>query len=297
MIGRWSLENTDSFVRDLLRDFCSVYAIVTEQEQRFARSQAISYAVLRDLLGEATHKGVFWRLKDTAHHLFRKKIATAEDCASLGIAFTQPHNECYCEEIAPAPLMGQKCSEVLVESMLDWCIGYAFHECCKLKEDAFQRQHYTNRLLQIKNRAEYHMDIAEALMPYTSQTNESIGRELERILGVLRHICQLFVVYLPNQEQNAPLALFLAKEEEFAKNALQGYFDQFIDALYAGKKGYFYLRAIKASLDGGHLQDALDIAEKSQEYFQHNATNDHECLQSIQECIATYEMAQNNNTL
>ncbi len=297
MIGRWSLENTDSFVRDLIRDFCSVYAIVTEQEHRFARSRTISYAVLRDLLGEATHKGVFWRLKDTAHHLFRKKIALAQECDKLGLPVPHHHSKIYAKHTQKQPLNDQECSEILVESMLDWCIGYAFHECCKLKEDAFQRQHYSNRLLQIKNRAEHHMDIAEALMPYTAQTNESIERELERILGVLDQICQLLVKFLRKQEHNGPLALFLAKEEEFAKSTLQGHFDEFIKALYNGDIGNYYLLAVKTSLHGGHLQDALDIAEKLQEYFKNNATDGNECLQNIQECIAAYKIAQNNTTL
>ncbi len=295
MIGRWNKKNSDSFVRDLIRDFCSVYAIVTEQSKRFERSQTISYAVLRDLLGEATRKGVFWRLKDTAHHLFRYKMESRQVCISSGKACSYHFQENFSEEMCTKPhLTGQKCSEILVESMLDWCIGYAFHECSKLKEDAFQRQHYTNRLLQIKNRAEFHMEIVEALMPYTGQTTESIARELERILGVLKHVCQLLLVYLHGKGHNEPLALFLAKEEEFAKSALCEHFDALIEALYGNDKGVFYLRAVKASLDGGHLQDALHIAEKSQNLPDDEPGISKTHQEDIQKYILDYKAKQEN---
>ena len=71
MNGRWLLANRDFLVRDLVRDYCTVYSLLADQRHRFDVDGAVSYTALRDLLGEAMRKGVFWRLKDTAHHLFR----------------------------------------------------------------------------------------------------------------------------------------------------------------------------------------------------------------------------------
>ena len=71
MNGRWLLADRDFLVRDLVRDYCTVYSLLADQRHRFDVDGAVSYTALRDLLGEAMRKGVFWRLKDTAHHLFR----------------------------------------------------------------------------------------------------------------------------------------------------------------------------------------------------------------------------------
>ena len=71
MNGGWLVANRDFLVRDLVRDYCTVYSLLADQRRRFEADGAVSYSALRDLLGESMRKGVFWRLKDTAHHLFR----------------------------------------------------------------------------------------------------------------------------------------------------------------------------------------------------------------------------------
>ena len=129
MSERWLLARRAYFVRDLVRDYCTVYLGIEEQNRLFTRDGLVSYAALRDLLGEVNRKGVFWRLKDTAHHLFRQMV---EQPAEDAILLWQ-----YAGSAAPSGVTVQ----TPVEALLDWCIGYAFHECAKLREDAFQRQH------------------------------------------------------------------------------------------------------------------------------------------------------------
>ncbi len=300
MIGRWNPEHADSFVRDLVRDFCSVYATIKEQSGRFDRSQTISYAVLRELLGEAMRKGVFWRLKDTAHHLFRKKNAGRRGYEDYGMGekslhlleTASPNNSS--ANVATAS-SGHHSSQALVENMLDWCIGYAFHECSKLKEDAFQRQHYTTRLMQLKNRGENHTDIIDALMPYTAQTRESIARELERILGVLDNTLQLLIVYLRAHGANAPVALFLATHKERVQQTFQTRWDELMQAMYGGDMCTFYLLAVKASLDGGHKQCALDIAEKAEAQLKDEAAQTF--TRHMQAYLKAYKATQDNTIL
>ena len=79
MSERWLLANRAFFVRDLVRDYCMVFRLLSDQRRRFERDGAVSYSALRDLLGEAMRKGVFWRLKDTAHHLFRNTARPAAE--------------------------------------------------------------------------------------------------------------------------------------------------------------------------------------------------------------------------
>ena len=71
MSDRWVPARREDFVRDFVRDYCQVFLILAEQARRFEHDGSMSYSGLRELMGEAMRKGVFWRLKDTAHHLFR----------------------------------------------------------------------------------------------------------------------------------------------------------------------------------------------------------------------------------
>ena len=91
MSERWLLANRAFFVRDLVRDYCMVFRLLSDQRRRFERDGAVSYSALRDLLGEAMRKGVFWRLKDTAHHLFRNTARPAAEvpAESRGIVLWQ----------------------------------------------------------------------------------------------------------------------------------------------------------------------------------------------------------------
>ena len=164
MNGRWLLANRDFLVRDLVRDYCTVYSLLADQRHRFDVDGAVSYTALRDLLGEAMRKGVFWRLKDTAHHLFRNSPGIeavapggmpAMDLPQQEDIPTESGNAAEQEQIralrrhADNVLPGGAGAQKALEGLIDWCIGYAFHECAKLKEDAFQGQHYANRLIQI----------------------------------------------------------------------------------------------------------------------------------------------------
>ncbi len=237
--------------RDLLRDFCVVHATLTEQAARFAHSQTISYAVLRELLGEATHKGVFWRLKDTAHHLFRKSRSGKRNYEGYGMSEDLPH----CSQC--------DASEAVLESLLDWCLGYAFHECVKLKEDAFQRQHYTNRLTQLDKRAQTQTDVIAQLKPFTEQTTQSIEREVQRLLGVLHHTRDLLIQYLSTQEHNGHVARFLANEEHITKQCFDEQWPTLLQALYGQETGRLYVFAAQACLEGGHPEQAIQLVEKA----------------------------------
>ncbi len=246
-----SFRQESILARDLLRDFCAVHSILIEQSARFAHSQTISYAVLRELLGEASHKGVFWRLKDTAHHLFRKNLSGKRGFEGYGMS-----EDIHCPS-------AHKSSEAVLESMLDWCIGYAFHECVKLKEDAFQRQHYTNRLSQLQSRAHEHTDTIAKLIPFTEQTTQSIDREIQRVLGVLNHTRHLLLQFYVTQGNNGPVARFLATEDTLAKQCFGEQWADLMHALYGQHTEQVYLLAITACLDGGHPDQAQALVEKA----------------------------------
>lgn len=251
MTGRWLTANKRIFVRDLVRDYCQVCAALEEQNRRFSGAGTISYAVLRDLLGEAMRKGVFWRLKDTAHHLFRSVSDNPGDTED-DILLWQ-----YSSEKTPDGLVHQN----PIEAVLDWCIGYAFHECVKLKEDAFQHQHYANRLVQMSGRVGGFENALLPLVPLVDQTWESTGRELKRILHVLDHGRALLVRYLQEHGDNLQLARFLVTEEELVRRAFGPQYKALLQSLYGADAARLYLLAAEACIEGGRPERALKILD------------------------------------
>lgn len=231
--------NHEFFVRDLLRDYCTVYLAVLEQQARCKRDGNVSYTQVRTLIGESMSKGVFWRLKDTAHYLFRNE-------ASL-------------------KLEGERARYACIGRLIDWCIGYSFHECCKLREDAFQGQHYAARLVQLARQDELANALSAPLMPLSGQTAESVKRELTRILHVLRAGMLLLVRFLPSASENCSLARWLATEEERARKTFQNLYPALVKALYNGHPERMYTLAAVDFLECGRTSEAMALLLHAEE--------------------------------
>ena len=278
MNGRWLLANRDFLVRDLVRDYCTVYSLLADQRRRFDVDGAVSYTALRDLLGEAMRKGVFWRLKDTAHHLFRNSPGI-EAVAPGGMpSFDVPLQEEVSAECGNAAeqeqikalrrhannvLPGGTAAQKALEGLIDWCIGYAFHECAKLKEDAFQGQHYANRLIQISRIPAVTADMYNPLRGLGGQTSESSSRELSRILHVLAHGLRLLASYLAVERHNAHLARWLASEEDLARRIFGSNYDHLLASLYGNDRERLYLMAAKDFLHAGRREPARALLAKA----------------------------------
>ena len=278
MNGRWLLANRDFLVRDLVRDYCTVYSLLADQRRRFDVDGAVSYTALRDLLGEAMRKGVFWRLKDTAHHLFRNspgiEAVAPGGMPSLDLPLqdntpTDSGNAAEQEQInalrlhADSVLPGGAGAQKALEGLVDWCIGYAFHECAKLKEDAFQGQHYANRLIQISRIPAVTADMYNPLRGLGGQTSESSSRELSRILHVLAHGLRLLASYLAVERHNAHLARWLASEEDFARRIFGQSYDHLLASLYGNDRERLYLMAAKDFLHAGRREPARALLAKA----------------------------------
>jgi len=70
MFRAWIRSKRSEFVRDTLRDFCLTQQVLEGQFRLFDIEERLDFDVLRDILGVEMNKGLLWRLKDTAHHLF-----------------------------------------------------------------------------------------------------------------------------------------------------------------------------------------------------------------------------------
>ena len=222
MPRKWITKDRAILLRDFLRDYCQVCSVLEEQRQRFAQSGTLSYAVLRDLVGGDGQHGLFWLLKDNAHHLFRGD------------------------------------EENMTGTLLDWAVGYAFHECVKLMEDAFQYQHYRNRFLEFRERAAAQEERAvEQLSPLLLQTLESAGHELTRIIHTLSQCRELLARYLAPYGQASQLARLLLEREELVRRVFGDAYPQLLEALYGKEQERMPLLAAKDFLDGGRPQAAL----------------------------------------
>ncbi len=248
----WRINKRDVFIRDIVRDYCKVHLVLNEQSDRFAHSGTISYAVLNELLGDVLRKGVLWRLKDAAHHIFRLHPEPA------------PLAQCNGVPVKNDKIQNSIEQDVLAE-MLDWCIGYTFHECVKLKEDAFQRQHYTNRLLFLRKSTTQYETILDGLMPFTKQTHESIAREMERILGVLLHIRNLLLLFLPEHRENGHIARLIVEDKSLVQQCFGQNFDDLLSVLYGPTPSKYYVLALQLTLSSGHNEKALNIMKAAQD--------------------------------
>lgn len=232
----------ESYLRDLLRDYCTVYLSITEQVRRYRRDGNVSFTVLRTLVGEPLRKGVFWRLKDLSHFLFMGE--GNEDC----------------QNYAP------------VGQLVDWCIGYSFHECCKLREDAFQGQHYAMRLVQYTRSEDMAGNLSLPLKHLADETAESSQRELNRIVRVLREGMHLLVRIMPAASDNCTLARWILTEKANVQQAFHALFPALLRALYGPSPERMYTLAAIDFMDCGRkaearywLQQARDAGELDDE--------------------------------
>lgn len=251
--------NHEFFLRDLLRDYCIVYLALDEQVQRYRRDGSISFSVLQSLVGESLSKGVFWRLKDTAHFLFRNEEGTGgPQYAGTG-------------------------------RLVDWCVGYAFHECCKLREDAFQGQHYAMRLTQLCRADAQVRDMASPLIPLLDQTAESCARELTRILHVLREGMRLLVCFLPSASGNCSLARWLVTDRDRARHAFDSLYPDLIHALYEDSPERMYTLAAVDFMECGRTAEARYWLSRAQENDSLDEDGEHmlRALESVETETAT----------
>lgn len=237
MSRRWVETHQAEFARDVLRDYCLVCAELDAQFTRFAKSQTISFPVMRDLLGTAMNKGLLWRLKDTAHHLFRHVPTNLAQGQSVQAEKEDP-----------------------LSYMLDWSIGYVFHECIKLKEDAYQHQHYAPQYKALHKMLlhESLQAVVEPLSMTLDQTCESMAREIKRIRYILASSRKLFCLYLERHKGNTLLARLIHDNNTLIRDVFAEEYDNLLMVLYDEKPHRLHTFAAFALMDGGRHQEALD---------------------------------------
>lgn len=230
MSKAWIVEKLPEFVRDMLRDFCLSADILESQFTMFDQTNQVSFEVFHDLVGEEMNKGLLWRLKDTAHHLFRND--------------------------------GR---ETLSGQFLDWCVGYIFHETMKLKEDAYQQQNYGPWFRELMDRElpdSEHL-VSRELFQVVLQTNESIRREIARVRFFFGKCRQLLVEYLRGQDENPLLGRFLFDQNPLVRKIFGQDYDALMAAIYGDQPEMMYVAASQSLRQGGWMTHAEEAARRA----------------------------------
>ncbi len=223
MSKTWIRTKLPEFVRDVFRGFCLASRQLSGQFQRFDEEREVSYEVLRDLLGSEMSKGLLWRLKDTAHHVFR--------------------NDPEC------PVEGR---------FLDWGLGYIFHETIKLKEDAYQALTYAPWFLALRGRdlPEAERVVVEELFQVLRQTEESMRREIDRIRFIMSQCRQLFPIYLARHSENALLARYLFSQTQLVREVFGADYANLVATIYGEHPERMFVLAAQSLRLGGWVDEA-----------------------------------------
>jgi hypothetical protein len=221
-VREWIRINLDAFERDVLRDFCRASISLGEQFARFDETGAVSFSVLESLLGEPLNKGLLWRLKDKAHHVFLRSGETPP----------------------AAPL-------------LDWTLGYMFHESLKLMEDAHQRQYYAPREAWGESAGDpLEREIMVELNLIRGQTRESMRREVERLRKLIGLSRRLFCMYFAGRADHKPLARFLNDEPDVVRQAFAEDCAALLAAVYGTAIEQMYVEAARSLLESARPEAA-----------------------------------------
>lgn len=224
MSKAWIRGKRAYFARDVMRDFCLSSRALHHEFEQFDQAGAVSFEKIRDLIGEEMNKGLLWRLKDTAHHLFRNDPANDH----LG-------------------------------RFLDWGLGYIFHEAMKLKEDAYQIRTYAPWLQDLQNEPLQEMEacFSKELLRVISQTDESIQREIRRIRLILTHCRSMLPIYYARHRENALLARFFFEQNDLAREVFREGYDMLMECVYENEQELMYLLAAQSLRRGGWVEPGL----------------------------------------
>jgi len=230
MSKAWINAKRCEFARDVLRDFCLASRELEHRFLEYESSQRLQFEALRHLTGEEMDKGLLWRLKDTAHHLFRNI----------------PEND-------------------TTGKFLDWALGYIFHETIKLKEDAYQLSHYAPWFISLEPATldaedrRFRKELLQVLM----QTRESIEREMRRIRYIIAVCLDMVPKHFARYRENALLARFIFDQNTLVRAVFKDKYQQLVHGIYGQEPEYMCILASASLRSGGWLQEALGAADEA----------------------------------
>ncbi len=230
MSKAWIRAKRYEFARDVLRDFCLAGRELEHRFLEYEASQRLNFEALRLLTGEEMDKGLLWRLKDTAHHLFRN--------------------------LADTDTTGK---------FLDWALGYIFHETIKLKEDAYQLSHYAPWFISLDPAAIDAQDrhFRKELLQVLLQTRESIDREMKRIRFIVGLCLEMFPKHYARYRRNPLLARFIFAQNTLVCAVFKDRYEALVTGIYGDAPEDLCILAAGSLRQGGWLEEAMRAVEEA----------------------------------
>lgn len=213
--------NIEQEERSLLWSFCQAADILYEQFDRLEKAGTLSYSLLRSLIGESSQKGLLWYVKDKAHTLFED--STRSDSPG---------------------------------ALLDWSLGYIFHESVKLMEDTRLQQAYVVRFDKFTQNCPQCAHLFEQFDEIEKQTRRSIAYEAKRLDVLLLATMDLFGQYFSGRINHRPLARLLYDQEALFRRVFRNRYPAFLQSVYADKLYCLYVEAGNSLLEAGKLERA-----------------------------------------
>lgn len=230
MSKAWIRAKQYEFARDVLRDFCMASRELEHRFLEYESTQRLNFEALLLLTGDEMDKGLLWRLKDTAHHLFRNTL----DTDTTG-------------------------------KFLDWALGYIFHETIKIKEDAYQLSHYAPWFISLEPSILDSQDrrFRKELLQVLMQTRESIEREMKRIRFIISLCLDMFPKHYARYSDNALLARFIFAQDTLVRAVFKDRYEAFLQGVYGETPEEMFVLASSSLRRGGWLEEARRAADQA----------------------------------
>jgi hypothetical protein len=227
-------KNSDEILkRDLLRDFCLAAASLQEQFARFDASGNLSFSIISEVVGSEVNKGLLWRTKDAAAHLFGG-----------------------CAPLAPG-------------SRLGWCIGFLFHEGLQMLEAAYQLQHYSPKLaflvgnLAVNNGKAGRETPEQRLLLLSQRSRAGLKAHINRVRKLMRLTCEFFCAYLVGEAANRPLARLIYEREDLLRQVFGPLYPSLLDAVYGQAAEAVFAESALSLAETGKADQAATAARQA----------------------------------
>lgn len=222
-VNRWFAQRRDFFIKNVFKDFHSIFLSFADMYEEYAKTNRIEFADIALLVGAEKDQGL-WLLKDRCHQLWRDD----------------------------APLPGQN------GFFLDWVIGSLFHEAMKLKENSYMLNNYAPLAVEIKEQLTDKMSISDIrCLHFMAGTRQEMNKQMENLGFLFNRGCYLLRIMLPGQAENMLLIRYLIENEHIADDLWSETVDAIFNDVFPGGPEQGYCMAGKNYLDGHWYEQAL----------------------------------------
>lgn len=237
--SEWPGPNDDLEIAVILQLYCAVEAVLQEQFVRFDAAGSLSFSILNGLINTESNKGPLWWLKDSAHNVL-------------------------CNPAAPASAR-----------LLDWGIGYIFHEVLKLAEAVQQHRSYLPEMQTLARSLSpsAQADIAGFHLMIGRELSEDLARGVRRIRNLLGAARRVLILAYAGLGSNCLLGRGIYIERAVIQSVFRDEeYDELITSIFGPEPETLFLVAGRSFFEGGYFEKAREAAAEALKIAPENKT-------------------------